>query len=574
MSLFAALTTAVGGLSAQSSAIGNVSDNLANTQTTGFKSINTRFQSLVTQSTQFANDPGGVRATPHYENSLQGGLIQSKSATSLAISGQGYFPVRAGIVNADGTTSIGTAPYYTRAGDFTLDKNGFLVNGAGFYLTGYQVDTNGNVDASHTEAIMLSALLDNPVATSGINYAANLPASVSSTVGEPFISSPSTVQIYDSLGGTHNLSFRWTKAPSDAQALATLDNAATFTARTAGTAGNNITVTLSDELPALTYTATVTNGAGITEVYRGIDGAGTPAFWTNLCNAINNGQPLGVPPTSASVLVTGAAIGDGSVAPADGMVFDLNGGMDTGANNNLWFLSVSVPGGGGVDGGGNVLGYDATIPFNFNSFSASGVTAGTIQSITPSTGPGASGSYAVVAGGAAQVQMPLDFTGSGLTGGQTVTISFGNYNSSSNALTQFADPNNTVSVSSFGQNGIPRGSFQSLSIDKNGFVSLNYDNGQNRIISQIPIVQFFAQDELQRVSGGAYLQTLASGSARYSVPGTNGAGTIVANALESSNVDIANEFTKLIQAQRIYSANARTVTTADNMLTEVINIIR
>ena len=580
MSLFAALTTAVGGLAAQSSAIGNVSDNLANTQTTGFKGISTEFESLVTQSTQFANDPGGVRATPHYENDVQGSLIQSQNSTSLAISGQGYFPVRGGIVNADGTTSIGSTPYYTRAGDFTLDKNGFLVNGAGYYLTGYDVNTSGAVDSSHTSAIMLAALLDNPVATSGINYSANLPATATSTVAQPFTSSPSTLQIFDAVGGTHTLSFMWEKAASDKLATSTTANAVAFAAKVAGTSGNNVTVTLaSDPLVGgvvVSYTATVTNGT-VTEVYHNIDSSlSNAAFWTNLATAINSGQAAagGNPATSASTLITGAAIGTGAAAPSNGEVFTLAGGLNSGVNNNLWYLHVSVPGGGGINGGGAVQDYSATIPFTFNSTNGAGITAGTISTITPSTGVGAAGAYTVDAGGAAKIDLPLDFAGSGLTGGQAVAVSFGNYNSSSSALTQFADANNTVSVSSFDQNGIPRGSFQSLAIDKNGFVSLNYDNGQNRIISQIPIVQFFAQDQLQRVSGGAFLQTLSSGTARYSAPGTNGAGTIVANALEGSNVDIANEFTKLIQAQRVYSANARTITTADNMLQEVINIIR
>ncbi|MFA4846293.1 MAG: flagellar hook-basal body complex protein, partial [Patescibacteria group bacterium] len=89
MSLYAALTVAVGGLAAQSASIGNISDNLANAQTTGFKGIETKFESLVTQSNQFENDPGGVRATPHYTNDVQGNLVQSSSSTSLAISGQG-----------------------------------------------------------------------------------------------------------------------------------------------------------------------------------------------------------------------------------------------------------------------------------------------------------------------------------------------------------------------------------------------------------------------------------------------------------------------------------------------------
>jgi flagellar hook protein FlgE len=189
------------------------------------------------------------------------------------------------------------------------------------------------------------------------------------------------------------------------------------------------------------------------------------------------------------------------------------------------------------------------------------------------TGGAAAEQYTVIDNSAeavntAEISMSLDFDGAG---SQNFTINFGTYDTSS-GVTQFADT--TVSVTTLEQNGIPRGSFQSLAIDENGYVALNYDNGRSRTIAQIPVVQFFAEEELQRLSGGAFGQTLASGSARYSAAGTNGAGTISGYALEGSNIDVAREFTKLIQAQQIYSANAKTITTTNNMMQEAINIIR
>ena len=197
MSLFSALTVAVGGLAAQSDAIGNISDNLSNTSTIAFKTITTSFESLVTQSTAAQNDPGGVRATPSYENSLQGNLQQSQVTTSLAISGQGFFAVRpAATVSADGTTTFSANTDYTRRGDFTLNKSGYLVNGAGFYLTGYSVDPTTNVvNTASVNPIQFSALLDNPVASSTASYAANLPSS--QAISARTYSSPSTIQIYD-----------------------------------------------------------------------------------------------------------------------------------------------------------------------------------------------------------------------------------------------------------------------------------------------------------------------------------------------------------------------------------------
>ncbi|MGE4351844.1 MAG: flagellar hook protein FlgE [Bdellovibrionales bacterium] len=445
MSIYAALTVAVGGLAAQSSAIGNISDNLANSATTGYKAVETKFESLVTQSSAVNNDPGGVSASPFYTNGVQGNLVSDASETSLAISGSGYFPVREAVVGADGTTTFGSTSYFTRAGDFTLNDNGYLVNGSGYYLTGYTVDEDGLVDTSSCDPIQLSELLDNPVATSTVEYAANLPSSTATS--DSF--APSTIEVYDALGGAHDMSFTWTKSAT-----------------------------------------------------------------------------------------------------------------------NTWNLEVTVP--NGVSDGATpptYSDYTADIEFAFND-GTGGTTAGTIASIASDTSGLNLWTVVVDATGAAKIQMDLDYEGAG---SETVTIDFGDYDKSS-GVTQFDDT--TITVSTLDQNGIPRGSFQSLSIDDNGFVSLNYDNGRNRIIAQIPVVQFFAEEQLQRITGGAFAQTLSSGSARYSLAGTNGAGTITSYSLESSNVDIADEFTKLIQAQQIYSANAKTITTANNMMQEAINIIR
>lgn len=442
MSLYAAMTVAVGGLSAQSASIGNISDNLANSQTTGYKGVSTKFEALVTESSSVSNDPGGVSASPYYTNGVQGNLIADESSTSLAISGSGYFPVREAVVGADGTTTFGSTTYFTRAGDFTLNENGYLVNNSGYYLTGYTVSTSGLVDTSSSEPIQLSELLDNPVATSTVEYSANLPSSAD--VSKTF--APSTIEIYDALGGAHDMSFTWTKT-------------------------------------------------------------GTNTWELNI--------------------VVPDAVSDGAVPPT-------------------------------------YSDYDATIEFTFNDTT----NTGTIDAIAADTTVPPLWNVVASPTGEAQITLNLDYEGAG---SETVTIDFGAYDSSQ-GVTQFDD--STLTVSTLDQNGIPRGSFQSLSIDENGFVSLNYDNGRTRITNQIPVVQFFAEGQLQRITGGAFAQTLTSGNARYCIPGTNGAGTITSYALEGSNVDIADEFTKLITAQQVYSANAKTITTANNMMNEAINIIR
>lgn len=90
-----------------------------------------------------------------------------------------------------------------------------------------------------------------------------------------------------------------------------------------------------------------------------------------------------------------------------------------------------------------------------------------------------------------------------------IAVDFGSYDSSA-GTTQFAR-NTKVQVTSFEQNGIPRGSFKDLAIDKSGFITLNYDNGRSKTFYQIPLVQFYAEDQLQRVTGGAYQRTIEVG---------------------------------------------------------------
>ena len=154
-----------------------------------------------------------------------------------------------------------------------------------------------------------------------------------------------------------------------------------------------------------------------------------------------------------------------------------------------------------------------------------------------------------------------------------IIANFGNYDAAG-GVTQFADSSNQVAVNSFQQNGLPKGSFSSLAVNSSGLVSINYNNGTSAVIAQIPIVTFFAQDQLQRVTGGAYSANLASGSPQLNNAGNNGAGTVVGGSLEASTVDIATEFTDMIQAQQIYAANAKTITTVDNMLNTIINVIQ
>ena len=145
-SLFGALSSGVSGLTAQSSAMGAIADNITNVSTVGYKNIRVDFQTLVTKQTSSTLfSAGGVQSKPRQNTGVQGQLQASSSQTDISISGQGYF-----VVNEVSTPTIGNQFLYTRAGSFFQDKSGFLRNTAGFYLQGWPTDANGNVIPANT----------------------------------------------------------------------------------------------------------------------------------------------------------------------------------------------------------------------------------------------------------------------------------------------------------------------------------------------------------------------------------------------------------------------------------------
>jgi flagellar hook protein FlgE len=124
------------------------------------------------------------------------------------------------------------------------------------------------------------------------------------------------------------------------------------------------------------------------------------------------------------------------------------------------------------------------------------------------------------------------------------------------------------------QDGVPPGSFSGVAVRENGDVAVNYDNGQTRVVARVPVVAFNDPDKLQRLDGQAFMRTVESGEARVTDAASNGVGKLVTGSIERSNVDIASEFSKLILAQRAYTANTRIVTASDEMLQDTINMRR
>lgn len=137
--------------------------------------------------------------------------------------------------------------------------------------------------------------------------------------------------------------------------------------------------------------------------------------------------------------------------------------------------------------------------------------------------------------------------------------------------TSFASPS---AVSFVDQDGFGVGTLAYVEIGTDGVVSGTFSNGQSRALGQLALARFASPHALDGVGGNNFAETLASGEPAIGAPGTAGRGEILAGSLEQSNVDLTNEFTSLILAQRGFQASSRTITTADEMLLEAVNLKR
>jgi len=140
-----------------------------------------------------------------------------------------------------------------------------------------------------------------------------------------------------------------------------------------------------------------------------------------------------------------------------------------------------------------------------------------------------------------------------------------------NGLSQFAANFNVVFVN---QNGADVGQLNGVSINDEGFVVASFSNGEQKKLYKLPVANFANPLALNPRSGNVYSETVGSGTFNLREAGVGGAGEISPSSLEAANVDIADEFTKMIVTQRAYSANAQIITTTDEMLDELIRISR
>lgn len=442
MSLVGALYVGASGLEGSSTELSVVGDNIANSGTVGFKSARTVFADAMAQQMIGASGQLGLGVTTMTVQKIftQGGFTTTGLATDVAIQGNGLFVLKGNHGGEDGT-------FYTRNGQFTIDKDGFLSSLDGLRVQGLQADATGTVTSGLLGSLQVGNASAPAKATDGITIRGNLDQTAvaktwSATDPKGTSNFTTSMTVYDSLGKAIQLDIYFCK------------NATT----TAGDSGD----------------------------------------WTY--HVMTDGANL-------------AFQGDGTTAAVAGTATEVGGGA---------------------------LRFD---------------TSGRLISNTPVA---TEGFYPKSANG----PQPLSFQfGSGTAGG----------GSGLDGLTQYAA---TSAVSFVTQAGSSSGSLSSISIGQDGTITGGFTNGQTRVLGQLIIANFKAPDQLGRVGSTLYSEKPSSGPPTLGTPATADRGSVTAGTLEQSNVDISKEFIRMIAAQRSFQANSKTLTTADQLLSELMQIKR
>lgn len=466
MGVFGAMTTALSGLRAQSYALENISGNIANSRTTGFKRVETSFVDLIPDTPSNRELAGSVLARSSATNSVQGDISSTSISTNVALNGEGFFIVAEKQGETNGLPNFATTNLYTRRGDFDFDRNGYLVNGAGNYLKGQNIDpATGNPVSTEAAVIRISGDTLAPRATSSIEYRATLPA----TPQTPNYTANNGAVGSELLG----LPALFPASPVTLATIAASDNTA-FESRTI----QGGTVTSYDTL-----------------------GRPVPV---RLAWAKNTALPTPSDTWSLYVQTNPSATGAATLWTRQGAAgsygFDVNGNL------------TAQPGG--------------VLPtVTVNGISVAGIVLS----------PGANNS------GLKQV------------------------NSTQNA--------GQLEANAIQQNGFSAGVLQRTSISDDGNVIGTYSNGQVATLARLLTANFSAPNGLKRLDGGTFAESSESGLPLVRLTSSGGT-QLVGSATEQSNTDIADEFSKMIVTQQAYSANTRVITTSQQMLSDILNIIR
>ena len=576
------------GLYAANKQLDVTGNNIANVNTTGFKSSRAEFADVYSGANRLGVGKnqvgGGVRLANISQQFKQGDINTTGNVLDMGIQGQGFF------VLSDNGSRV-----YTRAGAFQPDKNNFVVTSDGLRLQGYAADGTGKIQKGVLTDLKIDTSALQPKATSLIDQGINLNSSATSIPFQVYDNTtpptmaafdptdPSTYQrattstVQDADGVDHTMQQFYRKTGTNEWTMYTLIDGRNpydpgSTTPLSGTVDYNSDGTIS----AMTASTTgVPAGASYTVKNGGF--------------SIDGWVPATQDPVSGDWVASGAAgtVQDQGVTspalvankpfdPSDEStytrsfptkVYDSQGNEHTmeqfyrKTGTNEWTMYTLVDGRNPFDPAST---QPLTGTINFNS-------DGSVNSMTAdNTGHPAGSSFTVVNNTFSMigwVPAAEDASGNWSSNGAV-----GDEAGMKMSMASTTSYNTETARMSQSQDGYATGILSNLSIDATGVLFATFSNGQSRAVGQVALASFANEQGLQQIGGTRWTETYNSGIPGIDSPKTGTLGAIESNSLEGSNVNLTQELVELIKAQSNYQANAKTISTESTIMQTIIQM--
>jgi flagellar hook protein FlgE len=510
------------GLNSAAKSLDVIGNNISNASTVGFKGSQAQFADVYANSLNGAggNQAGiGAKVSQIEQQFTQGNIESSSNPLDIAINGAGFF-----------RTTVSGAVQYSRNGQFSLDKDGFMINAQDAKLTGFLANKAGVILAGAPVPIQIDTSDLKPVATTHVDTEINLDSRSTVPVTTPFNETDPTsynkqtpIDVYDSLGNAHVMSTFYVKtAPGNWDVYMAND----------GTEITNLAVAAAAEIDP-----TGASQAARAQYQAAINAVPLIPGDIDLANqAYSN---------AAGNAVLNAAIAAGaSQAQQDAIAatFDQAAGTDVGSivgtNPNAIdaaiALVVKVP---PVKVG--------TLVFDNNGALSTPLMAALNP---PETLP-------------LTVSLPI-FPATGATPILQIQAAFTN-------STQYGSATSEKQAT---QDGYTAGHLSRFSAGDDGVILGQYSNGQSHALAQIVLANFANPNGLTPLGNNAWAETSNSGVPLVGTPNSGSLGVLQSSAVENSNVDLTAELVNMITAQRVYQANAQTIKTQDSVLQTLVNL--
>lgn len=499
-----ALYNGTTGMNASQEALSTISNNIANSQTTAFKSQKVEFEEVFYQQLKSPSSPGqelsgvnpadvgnGVRVSAISSNFTQGSITYTGGKTDAAVEGDGFFIV-GNIVGGD--------KKYTKAGNFDVSQKNELVTKTGHYVLGWNMDNlTGEISTGATiEPIKIPiGEVGDPKETTMADFSGNLDRSAE--IGSSYGVQLST---FDRLGLQHDVDMNFIKTTNDTYRYIAV--------------------------PKDQFKPSASIGTAIIRPNQGN------------ANAIVKGDyQINVAPSGTAGMSDVTVLDPSGATVLTQTITDTDQTLTLNDGTSNWF-TIQYKGGQGTNSSTFTIGEAGDVEFD------------SVGNIANMTGSGPNGSP--------KIEYTPDSTG------QTVSISV-----NMDKITSLAADSG---VKLDATDGYTSSTLVNFTLSDGGVVQGYYSDGSVRPIAQLATATFPNIAGLTREGSGFYVPTANSGLPDIGVPGTGSRSSVKAGAVEASNVDLASEFVDMISVQKLFQANTKVITAAQQILDNVIQLVR